>query len=340
MGELVTIGFFNNKGGVGKTSLAFHLGWMFYMLGHRTLMVDLDPQSNLSAFALPEEKIQDLWDKESTINGALAPLFEGTGDIGDIHVEEIHVERSILGEDYPNSATLGLLLGSLGLAAREDDISQSWPKCNDGDERAFRVISAFARLIAKAAKQFEAGVALVDIGPNTGAINRSALIACDFVIIPIAPDLFSLQGLRHVGPTLYNWRKDWDRRLKSKPSKLADVLPRGKMQPLGYVTSRFSTWLKKPAQAFKYWDSQIPAVYNEYVLGLKKDKSEVPPDSRLAVLKDYRSTMSRAQEQKRPIFLLPPRGNLGGQKKKDIADCHGDFKNLALAAWEKITQAE
>ncbi len=81
----------------------------------------------------------------------------------------------------------------------------------DGDERAFRVISAFWRIIQRAAaadrKHNAANVILVDLGPNLGAINRAALIAADFVAIPPAPDLFSLQGLRNLGPTLRRWRQ-------------------------------------------------------------------------------------------------------------------------------------
>ena len=42
------ISVFNNKGGVGKTTLSFHLAHALAELGHRVLMVDLDPQCNLT----------------------------------------------------------------------------------------------------------------------------------------------------------------------------------------------------------------------------------------------------------------------------------------------------
>ena len=54
--------FFNNKGGVGKTSLVYHLAWMLYDLGHRVLACDLDPQANLTAAFLNEERLESLWD--------------------------------------------------------------------------------------------------------------------------------------------------------------------------------------------------------------------------------------------------------------------------------------
>ena len=52
-----TIAFFNNKGGVGKTSLVYHLAWMFADHGIKTLAVDLDPQANLTAMFLDEERL-------------------------------------------------------------------------------------------------------------------------------------------------------------------------------------------------------------------------------------------------------------------------------------------
>ena len=56
-----TIAFFNNKGGVGKTSLVYHLAWMFADHGIKTLAVDLDPQANLTAMFLDEERLESLW---------------------------------------------------------------------------------------------------------------------------------------------------------------------------------------------------------------------------------------------------------------------------------------
>jgi chromosome partitioning protein len=56
-----TIALFNNKGGVGKTSLAYHLGYMFAELGHRTLFADLDPQANLSSACLTEDRLEAIW---------------------------------------------------------------------------------------------------------------------------------------------------------------------------------------------------------------------------------------------------------------------------------------
>ena len=81
-------------------------------------------------------------------------------------------------------------------------------------ERSFRVETAFARLIDHAAKKHGADYALVDVGPNLGAINRAALIACDYFVAPLAPDLFSLQGIVNLGPDHSAMARRWQDRKK------------------------------------------------------------------------------------------------------------------------------
>jgi chromosome partitioning protein len=83
----------------------------------------------------------------------------------------------------------------------------------DGDEAAFRTLSAFHRIATRARRAaLEPKLVLIDVGPNLGAINRAALLAADFVVTPLAPDLFSIQGLRNLGPTLEGWRHSWQDR--------------------------------------------------------------------------------------------------------------------------------
>ena len=64
--------FFNNKGGVGKTSLVYHVAWMMSELSYPVLVVDLDPQANLTAAFLDERALEKLWDVRDT-SSVLAP---------------------------------------------------------------------------------------------------------------------------------------------------------------------------------------------------------------------------------------------------------------------------
>jgi cellulose biosynthesis protein BcsQ len=79
------------------------------------------------------------------------------------------------------------------------------------------VISALWRVLHRAAEEVGAGFVLVDVGPNLGAFNRAALVAADHVVVPLAPDLYSLQGLRNFGPTLRRWQREWAERRERNP---------------------------------------------------------------------------------------------------------------------------
>lgn len=315
------IAFFNNKGGVGKTSLVYHLAWMYAELGNRVVAVDLDPQANLTAAFLDEERLEELWpdgDHHDTIFGAVQPLLRGTGDIAGPHLEE-------LGDN------LALLVGDLALSGFEDELSKEWPGCLDRKERAFRVLSAFWRIMQKAATAHEADLILVDLGPNLGAINRAALIAADCVVVPLSPDLFSLQGLRNLGPTLRRWRQEWDERLARNP--VTDLgLPTGAMQPVGYIVLQHSVRLDRPVKAYDRWIARIPGTYRDAVLAEQSgDGITVENDPHcLALLKHYRSLMPLAQEARKPMFFLKVADGAIGAHVQAVQGAYHDFEKLAF----------
>ncbi|MFH0798818.1 MAG: AAA family ATPase [Pseudomonadota bacterium] len=315
-----TIAFFNNKGGVGKTSLVYHLAWMYADLGLSVIAADLDPQANLTTMFLDEDALEALWPEGMpgrTILAPLLPLLEGRGGIEEPHVEDI--------------AGIGLVAGDLALSGFEDELSQRWPYCLEGDARAFRVIGAFHQVIALAAQRRAADVVLIDVGPNLGAINRAALIAADHVAIPLAPDLFSLKGLQNLGPRLREWRKGWTERLKKSPVGLE--LPQGHMAPLGYVVMQHAVRLDRPVKAYDKWMVRIPNVYREAVLAEVKTQTDVAINRDpycLSTLKHYRSLMPLAQEAHKPMFSLKAADGAIGAHAKSVQDCYRDFRELAI----------
>lgn len=114
------VSFFNNKGGVGKTSLVYHLAWMYAERGKQVVAVDLDPQSNLSSFFLTEEKIEALWlaeDQPNTIYRCIQPLIKGIGDILSPQLEEVELNSVavalLVGDEVPSLKTDPNRLGSL-----------------------------------------------------------------------------------------------------------------------------------------------------------------------------------------------------------------------------------
>lgn len=321
-----SIAFFNNKGGVGKTSLVYHLGWMYASRGVRVLVADLDPQANLSAMFLDDDRLVSLWDdgEKSTVVDSLQPLIDRTGDIAAPHVE--HIAKNI-----------GLVPGNLALSRFEDLLSENWPKCLDGQEAAFRVITAFHRIMRQAAQSMEADLILIDVGPNLGAINRSALIAAEQVVLPLAPDLFSLQGLRNLGPTMREWRKGWQKRLGELPETAGIHAPTGEMQPLGYVVMQHSVRDSRPVKAYQRWLDRIPSVYRKAVLD--KEVTKPPAVEKdpycLSLLKHYRSLMPMAMDAHKPMFSLKPADGAIGAHVEAVRACHDDFLSLAKRIADK-----
>ncbi|PIV33797.1 MAG: chromosome partitioning protein, partial [Lysobacterales bacterium CG02_land_8_20_14_3_00_62_12] len=286
--------FFNNKGGVGKTSLVFHLAWMFSELGKRVIAIDLDPQANLTSAFLSEDDLEMLWDPDdssqraTTVYQCVRPLTE----VGDILEPQT---RCI-------NPRLHLVPGDLGLAGFEDFLSQEWPNGLGSGSlyRPFRLLTAFWQVAQMAANKQNADIILADVGPNLGAINRSALIGSDHVVIPLAADLFSLQGLRNLGPTLQAWRADWKKRVENWATP-AFELPSGAMRPAGYILMQHSERLSRPVKAYKKWADRIPSTYRENILRMPASQPSTANDGNcLAKLKHYRSLVPMAQEVRKP----------------------------------------
>ncbi len=316
-----TIAFFNNKGGVGTTTLVYHLAWMFADLGLRVVAVDLDPQASLTALSLPIDALAAIEDDEQcSIYDVVAPVISG--------------DPPIPPDIYEVASGFGLLPGDLELSFVEDALSDAWAETgNDSPlvrSRGMRNSATLAEAVRDAARIYDADLALIDIGPNLGAINRAALLGADFVVVPVAPDLFSLQGLVNVGRGLRDWRAGWASRLiDTPPSEVG--WPTGLMMPLGYVISRLTNYSGDKARHIRRWIDRVPGIFNESVLGSDPSPALTVEDDTacLAWLKDYHSLMAMAHESRKPIFRLKPAdGAIGGHQQAVLA-AYKDYAALA-----------
>ena len=322
--------FFNNKGGVGKTSLVYHLSSMFAELGVRVLAVDLDPQANLTAAFMDEDQLATLWDGEesvSTIFRSIKPLL----DVGDFAPVDYQVINS----------RLALVPGDLGLSSFEDQLSETWIKVMDEKikSRPFRILTAFWRSAQEAAARFEAGLIVVDVGPNLGAINRAALLGSNHVVVPLGADLFSLQGLRNLGPVLRDWRQGWNTRRDSWVQP-GFPLPKGDMTPAGYIAMRHDVRLSRPVKAYTRWLDKIPGEFRGSVLGEDTKNVQIPNIEQdtycLFMLKNYKSLIPLGQEARKPIFSLSVADGAGGSHANAAQKAYEDFKELAQEIARRI----
>ena len=333
--------FFNNKGGVGKTSLIYHLSWMLSDMGYRVLACDLDPQANLTAAFLNEERLESLWDDDSpnlsnhnTVFECLKPLMQ----VGDLQLPHL---QKVLSQLPLNGGDLRLIPGDLALAGFEDTLSAEWPNAMNTRNlyRPFRILTAFSTIMQQAAKRMEASVILADVGPNLGAINRSALIATDYVVVPLGADLFSLRGLRNLGPTLSRWRQDWQRR-RGNWIDPAFNLPEGGMEPIGYVVQQHSVRLNRPVRAYDKWVNRMPEEYSRNLLEDYEGPYAATPEQdcehSLATVKHYRSLVPMAQEARKPIFKLTTADGAFGSHAAAVSNAYEDFEDLAKKIADRI----
>lgn len=314
-----TIAFFNNEGGVGKTSLVYHLAWMLAELGYRVLAVDLDPQVSLTEMFLDEERLEELWTGgggATTIYEAVEPLWLA-GDVASATLERVHDQ-------------LALLPGDVGLSACEDVLADGWGRCQQGDPRGYVIVSSLARVLMRSAAEHAADFVLVDTGPNLGAINHAALLGADYIVIPVAAELASIVGLKTLGPTLRHWREGWRRVLDAHPMGLDRELPGGQLAVLGYVLSYTSRRESRSMRSSQRWVRRIPSAYREFVLGLRDGGSSLEEDPQcLGVLKSYRSLTSMALGAGKPMFRLTPAEGAMGSHVRAVLDVRQDFEQLA-----------
>ena len=194
---------FNNKGGVGKTTLTFHMAHALAEMGHRVLMVDLDPQCNLSIYCMPEDVIQKIWEDEipyidepgfsdtrktvsdekfsdlcsssRTIHFLLKPSEEGTGETG------------LLPPPYNLAENLDLIPGRLTLHMFEEAVARRWSEAFVGQPLALRTLSEIRRLISEYSDKNGYDIAIVDTSPSLGPLNKVALTTVDSFVVPCAP---------------------------------------------------------------------------------------------------------------------------------------------------------
>lgn len=320
-----TLTFFNNKGGVGKTTTVYHVAWMLSEMGIKTIAIDLDPQSNLTSMFLTDERLEEIYENNlpETILDAITPIVNGDPAVP-VHIEHIN-------------DNLGVILGNLALSTFEDTLSDAWLKCLNGEIYSFRVTSIFKTIIDEASARFGAEVVLVDVEPNLGAINRAVTISSDYILMPVASDLFSLQGIKNLGTTLGHWKRQWTQRKELKPVHLSVSIPENNTVPAGYIVMQYTAKESRPVRSYLKWANRIPKVFGEFVLGTQgaELKNVETDENCIALLKHYRSLAPMSMEAHKPIFLLKPADGAIGAHVYAVQKSYYEFKQLTQNILER-----
>jgi cellulose biosynthesis protein BcsQ len=318
------IALFNHKGGVGKTTLTVNIADALLNEGKTILLVDADPQCNLTSFYLPESKLEEmLGDSDNGTGGtlwsAVKPVVEGRGGINQI--PEIHVYDGLF-----------LLPGDVLLSEYEEVLPEAWTECFARRTRGYDITTALAQVANNAGAKISADVCFYDVGPNVGALNRAILLDCDYFITPVAADLFSLRALSTVGRAVAKWIGDWQTIINLASADDKARLPKGKPAYLGYITSAFKVNSgRNAADPHADWEKRIaPRVRDRIIKELTAVSPTLVPQgggNKIGGVKHFHSLAPEAQKHGLAIGAL--QGQVNSGHNHQIAEANAQFGSLA-----------
>lgn len=348
MGREKVIVLFNNKGGVSKTTTAFNLGWMLAQIGKRTLIVDSDPQCNLTGVCVnssKEAKLEELYRSEvSTIKSGLDPVFGG-------NLEPIMPANCY---KFAENKNLFLLPGHIQFS--EFDTTYNIAETMTGSLTMLKnVPGAFRRLIELTTEKYDIDYVLVDMSPSISATNANIFMQSDYFIVPCAPDYFCYMAVEALTSIFPRWCTTYEKMrqndvFKSATYKMKDTPPIF----LGTIQQRYRPRNGGPARAFAEWiddinllvrDRLIP-ILQSYNMVFSEDKySSCVEPYNLINIADFNSLIAQSQEHNTPVFLLTQEqikhtGVIWDTMKKNRDDFYKTFEQLARTIIEMTSTSE
>ncbi|MCE9651102.1 MAG: AAA family ATPase [Parvibaculum sp.] len=301
-----SIAFFNNKGGVGKTTLLCNLAaYLAKEKSRKVLVIDADPQCNATQSMFSDKIIEGLYEhKDSfTIYSVAHPLSIGRG-----YTEQIQPLASAeFGVD--------VIPGDPRLALTEDLLATDWTRATSGDTRGLRTTYLFSELLARLT-QYD--YVLFDMGPSLGSINRAVLVACDFFLSPMSIDIFSLRAIENISTALSKWKTQLNHGLAQNehPEELPIQNPSWDIKFLGYVTQQYKAKTDGfgnviGVNAYERIKKRVPtAVTKEFIRKLQPNIKKISYD--LGGVPNLHSLVPLSQDGRKPIFSLKAKDGVVG----------------------------
>ncbi|WP_027327721.1 ParA family protein [Helicobacter pametensis] len=337
------ISFFNHKGGVSKTTTTYNLGWALSRLGKKVLLVDLDPQCNLTGLVLAHQAIDDDFmnsfyqnRNNLTFDAIVNKIIDGA--IG----SELAKDGSIYPIDQEN---LFLLAGSLKLSELDSQVTAAL-KITSGLPILGKIITGFFDTLENIAKYQDMDYLLLDLSPSIGGLNQLALMGSDYFIVPTSPDYFCLQAIHSLSKKIKEWHLEIN---AFKQTTKINI----KNNPLflGTIQQRFRLRNSAPTKAFEKWIEQIRNAVNQTLVPQLQtinctigasDFSKVITENLpydLAQIPDFNTLIAISQRSQKPVFLLEEKdlkeakqfGSAEATSKEKIEDFKSLFERLGCA---------
>lgn len=309
------ISIFNHKGGVGKTTLTYHIAAQLSSLGKRVLIIDSDPQCNVTAYVIEGSVLDDLLDHSDgpdgqTIWSAVKPILDMVGPVK--YIEPIDLFAKLL-----------LIPGDIRLSEFEEELNDFWRQCFQRKRSGFVGTMALSTLVTEVCKKHHIDFVFYDSGPNIGPLNRTILLDCDYFIVPVAYDLFSIRALKTLGRTLYKWISEWRTIIELAPEGTY-LLP-GSPKFLGYIPQNFSVYRGAVASHQARYLGQLERSIQSDVVNVLKGVggSTSRSSHKLGEVKDLGTLVAASQREGVPVY------SVGAGTPQQRADAKAAFRAIA-----------
>ncbi|MCS4292530.1 cellulose biosynthesis protein BcsQ [Comamonas sp. BIGb0152] len=313
--KIITL--YNHKGGVSKTTTTFNIATYLANSGKKVLMVDADPQCNLTEIALARtirnldaaaeksasHKVGEL--PGTSILDALNQRIKGDAafiDIAKIKTVEVHLN-------------LHLIRGSVDLSSIEDDLAEAHVQRMSMRTNLMRTYVAIGDFLVRLAEKEKFDYIFIDVGPSSGALTRAFFLVCDGFFIPVAPDRFNVQAIGTLSHILQRWMKE-HQQVISQYQSLDIPIRAGKPAFLGAVVQAFKKYAGEAKPGFKLWmerlpieiDKKLKPIYSEDLssesLYLPTQKNKVAKNSISVEIPDFNQLAPLMQELGKAVFNI------------------------------------
>lgn len=347
--KIVTL--YNHKGGVSKTTSTFNLASYLAEKGQRVLMVDADPQCNLTEIALAP--IIEQIDREAEASQAdSVPELPGTSLLDALN-QRIQGDAAFIDIDKVKTVTiddnLQLLRGSVDLSSIEDELSEAHLQRLSMRTNLMRTYIATGDFLTRLSEKLQLDYIFIDVGPSSGALTRSFFLVCDAFFIPVAPDRFNVQAVATLAKIVDRWMSE-HALVKKQYEDLGLPIRQGTPAFLGAIVQAFKLYAGEPKPGFRLWMDRLPI---EIVKQLKPTLDKHSKESKLylpssngpvvAQVPDFNQLAPLMQEVGKAVFSLkqedtaritptgkPWAGNNWTKAQKRMDDYKNLFKEIAL----------